>query len=68
MSRPWYEVLGGRKFALASGTLGMGFILALLSKLTPEFTGIAMLVNAAYSAANTMVTNKALDAGSVNAK
>jgi len=58
--RLWFEVLGGRKFTLASGTLVMGFTLALLSKLTPEFTGIAMLVNAAYATANTLVTNKAL--------
>ena len=62
----WYTFLGGRKFTLASGTLVMGFTLALLSKLTPEFTGIAMLVNAAYATANTMVTNKALDSGSAN--
>ena len=68
MTKPWYEVLGGRKFALAYGTLLMGFILALKSLLTPEFTGIAMLVNAAYSAANTLVTNKAISVGSTNAK
>lgn len=44
---------GNRKFFLVSGALVMGFVLALLGKLTPEFATIATICIGAFSWANT---------------
>ena len=57
-SRAWYDVLGGRKFALAAATLLTAFVLALMGKLTAEYSAIAVTVNMAFASANAWVTGK----------
>lgn len=46
---------GGRKYTLSVLALCMGFVLALLGKLTPEFTGIATLVVGAFALSNAAI-------------
>ncbi len=45
-----------RKFLLAVGSLGMGFLLALIGKLSAEFAGLASTVMVSYAAANGYTT------------
>lgn len=55
--------LFGRKFVVAVLTLIAAFVLAAMGKLTNDFTIIASVVNGAFSAADTFITRKSLDAG-----
>jgi hypothetical protein len=54
----------GRKFIVAVLTLVAAFVLAILGKLTDDFTIVASVVNGAFTAADTLITRKSLDAGS----
>lgn len=60
---PWYDVLGGRKFALATGAICMAFVLALAGKLTGDFVTVASIAVGAFNLANASTTNTALKAG-----
>lgn len=59
----WFDVLGGRKFVIAGAALVFGFVLALLGKLTAEFTGVLIAVTGFFQAANTVTTTSALKHG-----
>jgi hypothetical protein len=59
----WFDWLGGRKFVIAETALIFGFVLALLGKLTPEFTFVLIAVCGFYSGANVLNTTAALKAG-----
>lgn len=41
---------------MGMATLAMAFVLALLGKLTAEFSAIATIVNGAFNAADTFIT------------
>lgn len=53
--QPQQRVAGWRKYSIALLGLSMGFVLAMMSKLTGEFTTIVMVVVGAYQAANAAV-------------
>lgn len=50
-----------RKFWLAGFSLGTGFVLALMGKLTAEYANICSIVNGAFAAADTLITRKHLE-------
>ena len=52
----------GRKFIVAMSGLGTSFVLALLNKLTGEYTTVVSVVVGAFHAADTLITRKSLDA------
>lgn len=48
----------GRKFFVGMAALGGAFVLALFGKLTAEFSTVATVVVASFSAANAYITGK----------
>lgn len=59
---PWFERLGGRKYSLTFAGLFFGFILALLGKLTAEFTAVIIATAGFFNGANMGVTMSATKA------
>ncbi len=55
-----------RKFLLAVGSLGCGFVLALIGKLSAEFAGLASTVMVSYATANSYTTGKGAEAPKVD--
>lgn len=48
----------GKKFIVGMSALGGAFVLALFNKLTAEYSTVATIVVAAFSAANAYITGK----------
>jgi hypothetical protein len=48
------RIAGWRKWSIAAAALSMGFILALLGKLTGDFATIASITVGAFAAGNAM--------------
>lgn len=63
----WSEAAGGRKFIMAAGSILLAFVLALLGKLTSEFTSVLIACTGFYSAANAVIERTALQHGSPDA-
>jgi hypothetical protein len=60
MANEWHEKMGGRKFLIAILGMGMGFALALLAKLSAEFSNVIMVSTASFMAGNTITTREAI--------
>jgi hypothetical protein len=60
---PWFDKAGGRKFLVTGVGMVMGFSLALLGKLTGEFSSVLVALTGFYSAANAAATVSAHRAG-----
>jgi len=64
----WLEAIGGRKYSLGLFTLILAFVLALIGKLTAEFSGIAVIVNGAFNYSNMKTTTAGLQAAAATTK
>lgn len=58
-----FAKFGGRKMVMAGTGMTMAFILALVGKLTGEFTTIASICVGAFAIGDTVVTHKAIAEG-----
>ena len=58
-----FAAYGGRKFVMAFWGLNAAFILALVGKLTGEFTTIASICVGAFAIGDTVISHKAIDKG-----
>lgn len=59
----WHSRLGGRKFLIIILGMVMGFTLAMLQRLTGEFTTVLVTLTGFFTAGNTAATISALRAG-----
>lgn len=56
--KPWFDVLGGRKFILAFVAINEAFVLAILRRPMADFVLVASVTVGAFAASNAWVTGK----------